>query len=233
MVDKYPSMSPYNYCVWNPVKIVDPDGREINPVFGIDGVYKGCTTEGYTGAIVIYDGNDDFGALTAEELIETTSNCEKAASYYSREVSNKMKDQAKKQMYNHIFGTADGTLINESVFCSEDMTLIYNSNENSNWSTKMLNEGKDHFVLTATDKYIFGKGIVNGAPCYQGSYEATVENILSTVVSHEWYGHFINKYTNADHYKCYEASKESPYYSKTTERYKEFIEQRIVRYKNK
>ncbi len=29
MSDKYPSMSPYSYCAWNPVKLVDPDGREM------------------------------------------------------------------------------------------------------------------------------------------------------------------------------------------------------------
>lgn len=28
MSDKYPSMSPYNYCAWNPMKLVDPDGRD-------------------------------------------------------------------------------------------------------------------------------------------------------------------------------------------------------------
>ena len=29
MSDKYPSMSPYTYCANNPVKLVDPDGRDI------------------------------------------------------------------------------------------------------------------------------------------------------------------------------------------------------------
>ena len=28
MTDKYPSVSPYAYCLWNPVKLVDPDGNE-------------------------------------------------------------------------------------------------------------------------------------------------------------------------------------------------------------
>ncbi|MDP2188720.1 MAG: RHS repeat-associated core domain-containing protein, partial [Sphingobacteriaceae bacterium] len=29
MSDKYPSLSAYNYCAWNPVMLVDPDGRDI------------------------------------------------------------------------------------------------------------------------------------------------------------------------------------------------------------
>ena len=29
MSDKYPSISPYAYCAWNPVKLVDPDGEDI------------------------------------------------------------------------------------------------------------------------------------------------------------------------------------------------------------
>ena len=35
MADKYPSMSPYSYCAWNPVKLVDPDGCEV-----VDDWYK-------------------------------------------------------------------------------------------------------------------------------------------------------------------------------------------------
>ncbi|MCQ2261892.1 MAG: RHS repeat-associated core domain-containing protein, partial [Bacteroidales bacterium] len=30
MADKYPNISPYAYCAWNPMKLVDPDGEEIN-----------------------------------------------------------------------------------------------------------------------------------------------------------------------------------------------------------
>ena len=30
MADKYPNLSPYAYCAWNPVKLVDPDGREFS-----------------------------------------------------------------------------------------------------------------------------------------------------------------------------------------------------------
>jgi RHS repeat-associated protein len=29
MADKYPSISPYAYCAWNPVKLVDPNGKDV------------------------------------------------------------------------------------------------------------------------------------------------------------------------------------------------------------
>ena len=32
MADKYPSISPYAYCAWNPMKLVDPDGEKIKGV---------------------------------------------------------------------------------------------------------------------------------------------------------------------------------------------------------
>ena len=28
MADKYPSISPYAYCAWNPVILIDPEGKE-------------------------------------------------------------------------------------------------------------------------------------------------------------------------------------------------------------
>ena len=29
LADKYPNLSPYAYCAWNPIRLVDPDGRMI------------------------------------------------------------------------------------------------------------------------------------------------------------------------------------------------------------
>ena len=50
MSDKYPSISPYAYCAWNPVKLVDPDGKEIWIVnkSGVRTKYsQGMSSEGF------------------------------------------------------------------------------------------------------------------------------------------------------------------------------------------
>ena len=63
MADKYPELSPYAYCAWNPVKLVDPDGEEI--VMNDDIVIKGTNNSSITFKTDVVDftinTNTDFG----------------------------------------------------------------------------------------------------------------------------------------------------------------------------
>ena len=40
MSDKYPSISPYSYCAWNPLRLVDPDGNKIRYAPGTSEKFK-------------------------------------------------------------------------------------------------------------------------------------------------------------------------------------------------
>ena len=56
MEDKYPSISPYAYCAWNPMKLVDPDGREVGDYYTTNGTWLGS------------DGKKDDLAYTATSV---------------------------------------------------------------------------------------------------------------------------------------------------------------------
>ena len=69
MSDKYPNISPYAYCAWNPVKLVDPDGREIW-IIGDDGnkyQYKNGKLYNQDGSK--YKGNDDYSYKDADMVV--------------------------------------------------------------------------------------------------------------------------------------------------------------------
>ncbi len=61
MADKYPNISPYAYCAWNPVKLVDPDGRDVVLSESAQKIHeKYYRKQGYEKYTELYDKlNDD------------------------------------------------------------------------------------------------------------------------------------------------------------------------------
>ena len=103
--DKYPSISPYAYCVWNPIKLVDPDGREVGDYYTRDGKWVG-RDKWNDKKVYICDGKDDKGNfLNAQDLKITHSEFrKKAATVYGessayRYSGNTIPDDLKYEMY--------------------------------------------------------------------------------------------------------------------------------------
>ncbi len=105
--------------------------------------------------------------------------------------------------------------------------VLYGDNEHANFTTTH-EEGK--IKITAH----------NGTP---KDYEATVENLASTLIVHEWYGHGVLKYGNnrrmfgiplPNHYKVYEkVMLYDSFFKKTTPKYKESVYEKYKLYRNK
>ena len=60
MADKYPNISPYAYCAWNPIKLVDPDGRDT-----INIKYNSTDGKWNFDKPIISKGNDVFNVTDA------------------------------------------------------------------------------------------------------------------------------------------------------------------------
>ena len=83
MADKYPNISPYAYCAWNPVKFVDPDGRDW---------YK--TEDGKMHYTVEYTSKEKFqkSGIKGEYLGKTTTVGSKYYSLFGQELDKNSKN---------------------------------------------------------------------------------------------------------------------------------------------
>ncbi len=224
MADKYPSFSPYAYCAWNPVKLVDPDGCEINPVFDAAGIFLGCTKEGYCGEpIIIHRINlqkcleqyevPDISELSSEQILNYGSTFDKVVKQGGLSIESQVN------IYKDIISKLDNTQIDGHSF-------QYNK-----YKVRYYNDSRKNAIIgtNVKTKTFF---LNHEMGVQDGYYETTVENIQCTILNHEWYGHIINKWGNGEgekvksqggtHYKCYEQCINSELFKNTTDAYKKF-----------
>ena len=91
LADKYPSISPYAYCTWNPIKLVDPEGKEI-VIVGENGertTYKqGMSTKGLDkfSREVVEHLNDMSKTESGQEVVSKLVSSKKTYTYTNKNV---------------------------------------------------------------------------------------------------------------------------------------------------
>ena len=61
MTDKYPNISPYNYCMWNPIRLVDPNGMDTVVFDGAGNFSNRIKASGkHIGRVLDKNGNKRF-----------------------------------------------------------------------------------------------------------------------------------------------------------------------------
>ena len=103
MADKYPSISPYAYCAWSPVKLVDPDGEEIDDYFSFDGKYLGSDNAETNNVRIISTARWNYIQTNRNELIDHDVGCVSSVSFSeaSSNSTNSMSTDAQLSVYNH------------------------------------------------------------------------------------------------------------------------------------
>jgi RHS repeat-associated protein len=212
LADKYPSISPYAYCAWNPVKLVDPEGESCSPVYDTLGNFIGCTKEGFTGDILIYLGKyqNDFSNITQEEA----ENIRGVVKYDN--IRKELSNDCKAKIWTSIAEHFNGERIYDLLFDISSIDggqISYFEKEGVNWETSRY-----YGTIKGTDSY---------------SYESTVENLASSIIVHEWYSHF--KKGNGDRMKSHRLAYKNVinfkrFWDMTTDKYKNFVLLGLLKY---
>ena len=213
-------LSPYLYCAASPIRFIDPTGE--NPVYNRNGAFLGNTSEGFSGMVLIYSGQDklkEISKKSSEDLMKLSA----VKTLDDVQLSeNRLSGNALSAIWTNIAKHYEGKEINGKKFYLNSIKggkIGFESPKinNANFSTYFYKQSKPEIVGTGNNS---------------AYYENTVENLLSTIIYHEWYGHIVKGYSNYfyTHSRAFQAVKNGDFWESTTKRYKNFINGKIVDY---
>ena len=154
MADKYPSLSPYAYCTWNPVKLVDPDGEDIEIVDN-DG-------KKYTWTI---SGKIYYGNLCINDR------------YQSQNVKNKLN------MLNKIYTTDVGKKVLQELVSSKETYSITNELPTNKNATASYDGGENKFKMgKSNDISVFAHELFHAYQDQKGRNNPSIYNEVEAYV---------------------------------------------------
>ena len=231
MADKYPSISPYAYCAWNPVKLVDPDGREIV-------IKDGEQTYYYRNGHVYL--SKKHGALPMDSKLG------EEASKIKKNLDIMSKDKAGAKVINRLVGNKKQTYTIAADASSGDGSYNHISNKVSLVSGKANNLGSlshelfhayqddkgrtPHTIYNELEAYVFSgvifgaslgitsttdlnynekgvglaKDLKRGKPFNENTFQYLLDNFKSCSAAN-WEGTYTSYSTNPGNYKASES----------------------------
>ena len=173
MSDKYPSLSPYNYCAWNPMKLVDPDGATPRIYVETKGVGHAFVSVVVKGETIVYTYGRYLGGDKNKSSLNTTDPTGKgvlikltgsdAKKYITHEVDD-MKasafefDDASDERVMEFF---DG-LFSSGTKLSQGDAVKYDANPNKYGSSEDARVVDQYSLFTNNCVTTSTKGIKNG-----------------------------------------------------------------------
>ena len=197
MSDKYPNISPYAYCAWNPVKLVDPNGREwdLSALSTQQQELFNSNMNGLCERSPLF--NEIYCALSESEVV------------YKPNIGETQSDDIDAQ-YNpkdHTFTFVDESSLSSGHAYIEEMIHAYQLTENSNKYDASLDFNCEFEAKVIKNLIQWESGGVAPIPgmesmqsIIQNDYEFGSKLDFSTITSES----FANAYrTNANNYATY------------------------------